>query len=215
MSLRKCSKCGVSQEPSAFQLYKGHPNGQCRACKTKSEKLRRARVGIKPKNMSAVSDGQKLCTGCKGLKPFSDFSPAARGLAGLATCCKACTSEAARERGKDGRGRKYTAEYRKRHRARHLANHRVRMYERMHKIKVTSDGTVTDAFLVELYKTEHCHYCEELTPEPLRTADHRVSLAAGGPHSAENLVMACHRCNSSKRHLSELEFLERIKNERN
>lgn len=43
-----------------------------------------------------------------------------------------------------------------------------------------------------------CHYCKRDIPRGQRHVDHLVPLAKGGPHSAENLVIACQRCNLCK-----------------
>jgi len=53
-----------------------------------------------------------------------------------------------------------------------------------------------------------CHYCG-CEPDYL-TLDHVVPLAAGGAHTEDNVVFACHPCNSLKRDLSVEEFLPLI-----
>lgn len=211
--MRPCSKCGLDQPDSVFQHFNGRPAGQCRACKTEAMKAHRLKLGTPVKNSSVLRGLTKKCTGCKAFRPMGEFSPTERGLGGVATQCKACAAAAAR--GRKPEGRAYTATYRARHRARHLANHRVRMFERRNRVRVQSDGTATDEFLAGLYATTQCHYCQKDTPPTLRTADHRECLALGGKHSASNLVMACWSCNSSKRDLTEKDFVERRKHDRN
>lgn len=49
-----------------------------------------------------------------------------------------------------------------------------------------------------------CFYCG-CRPDYL-TVDHYVPLARGGRHDIENIVFACHRCNSEKRDLMPSEF---------
>lgn len=205
--IRACSKCGFERDITMFQHFKGKPSGQCRICKTESEKKRRERDGIKVKKFSKVENGRKLCLHCDCMKLLTEFSPSKRGTGGVSSYCKPCfvvkvkpSPEKVRER---------TAAYRTRHRARHLAAHRVRMYEYRTRKKVTSDGTVGDDFLKRLYATKDCHYCNQPTEEGLRTADHVVPLNKGGSHSASNLVMACWTCNCTKRDLSEEEFMNK------
>lgn len=210
MELKACSKCGVEQEWSQFQIQKGKPTGQCRSCKTETAKAKRLADGIPVKRLSFIENGHKLCMRCDQMKPLDEFSPTPRGLGGVAANCKPCTADAARERDKEP-VRARTAKYRKDHRERHLAGHRVRMFEYRTRKKVTDDGTVTEEFLKALYATTHCHYCKQPTAEPQRTADHKTALAQGGAHSADNLCMACHSCNSAKRDLNEAQFLERLK----
>lgn len=206
---RICTKCHEERAADLFQKYKGKPSGQCRICKTAAMKIRRADQGIPVKNASRIVGDQKLCTCCKAMKAFTEFAKTPRGLGGMQTVCKSCFRE--RYAQTREQGRQATTSYRKRHRARHLAMHRVRMFERKTKQRATSDGTVTDEFLKELYATEHCHYCTQSTSDEERTADHKIPLAKGGAHSANNLVMACWTCNSSKRDLTEEEFIERLK----
>jgi 5-methylcytosine-specific restriction endonuclease McrA len=51
-----------------------------------------------------------------------------------------------------------------------------------------------------------CHWCEALTTKDKRHVDHVIPLSKGGPHSAENLVCACQRCNCRKRNKLPHEF---------
>lgn len=71
-----------------------------------------------------------------------------------------------------------------------------------------SDGTITDKFLKELYSTAACYYCKSITHKSERTLDHKISLIDGGKHSADNCVMSCVLCNSSKGRKSSVEFLK-------
>lgn len=43
-----------------------------------------------------------------------------------------------------------------------------------------------------------CYYCEEQTPSKGCHFDHIIPLIKGGPHSAENLCVACPACNRRK-----------------
>lgn len=49
-----------------------------------------------------------------------------------------------------------------------------------------------------------CHYCG--TKHKNLTLDHVIPLAKGGGHTLDNIVFACHMCNSSKRDLPAHEF---------
>lgn len=202
----KCSKCGVDQPWSRFQLYKSRPGGQCRGCKTAAMKEKRKRDGVPVRKQSCIEGDKKLCNRCGEMKSIEEFSASERGLGGLAAYCKPCHAEKYRNADKAVIA---TSKYRRVNRERHLANHRVRMFERRNKIKVASDGTVTDEFLRSLYSQEYCRYCFRYVPRDDRTADHVVALNNNGPHSANNLVMACWSCNSSKRDLMEDEFMKK------
>jgi 5-methylcytosine-specific restriction endonuclease McrA len=207
---KACTKCGNIQESHCFQIVNGKPAGQCRACKTATEKLRRASAGIPIKKMSHLDGGMKLCVGCDTMKTIAEFSATDRGLGGVSCYCKVCMAGKARGSKKAA---KTTAAYRARYPERHKAAHRVRMFEYRTSKKVTADGSVTDAFLKELYSKETCYYCKQPTDKDDRTADHRVSLIKGGWHTAENLVMACWTCNCSKQAMSEEDFINRVKND--
>lgn len=210
--MRECPNCHVEKPHSDYQQYKGRPKGWCRKCKAEKEAARRLARGIKPKKLSVIVEGQKLCMKCDTMKPLAEFSPAKRGLGGVAAYCKPCFAMMARQSDKEAMRRR-TADYRKRHRARYLANHRIAMYKYRTLKSVTSDGTVTDEFLNGLYAEPECYYCCKPTPEKERTADHVVPLNKGGIHSASNLVMACFSCNSSKRDEDAELFFERILSE--
>lgn len=159
------------------------------------------------KAQSYLTEGGKLCLECQEVKPLDEFSASKRGRGGVSAYCKPCHTKKFKPEKATVRDR--TAAYRERHRPRYLANHRMAQFKRRTSIEVTSDGTVTDEFLQGLYATDTCRYCQQPTPPEARTADHRIPLARGGAHSASNLVMACFACNSSKRDLTEEEFMEK------
>lgn len=208
-STHSCTKCFVEYPYEKFQLRNGKPSGQCRACKTAAMKAKRKKDGIPVKEYSQIVGTTKLCMCCKVFKEFSEFSPSIRGLGSISTYCKPCTANKYRNKEKANIN---TTKYRKTNRETYLANHRINMFERKAKIKVTDDGTVTKGFLKSLYNTAECYYCNCFVSPKQRTADHKIALKRGGLHSASNLVMACFKCNSSKRDLSEHEFKERLKN---
>lgn len=204
---RLCPHCDLYLPVDRFQLQNGRPSGWCRECRTAKERERRRAAGVSVAKRSFIEDENKLCNDCGEMKSLAEFSPSARGLGGFGAYCKPCQNTRARARSDDTR--KNTARYRERHRERALANHRLAMFEYRTKRKVTSDGSVTDEFLNELYGTTCCYLCGNYTPRKLRTADHVLPLARGGHHSANNLKMACWSCNSSKRDLTPEEFLRR------
>lgn len=207
--LKACSKCKEEKPSSSFQLYKGHPIGQCRECKTAAMKQNRLAAGIAPKTFSIVEGDCKTCLLCAVKKYLNEFSPDKRGSGGVAAYCKPCTSEKYRNKEK---AIKATTKYRQVHRERHLANHRIRMWERRTKLVAVTDGTATEEFLISLYNTEMCAYCKKHTSKEDRTADHIIPLNNGGIHGASNLTMACWSCNSSKHTKSAESFLQRISN---
>ena len=59
-----------------------------------------------------------------------------------------------------------------------------------------------------------CYYCETSTPALQLTMDHLVPLARGGRSIKSNLVPCCKSCNTQKKNLLTIEwiqFLEKIK----
>lgn len=203
-----CPKCTVAQRADRFQLYKGKPNGWCRSCRTALEQKRRRTNGISERPKSRITDDGKTCMNCHQIKPLDHFWPSVRGSGGYSSYCKPCQKSRFYDREE---AKKITMRYRLNNRERWLAIHRVLMFERRTKIKVTQDGTVTDAFLRNLYNTPFCFYCEEFVERNQRTADHKHPLSKSGAHSSDNLVMACFTCNSAKRDLTQEEYEELIK----
>lgn len=65
-------------------------------------------------------------------------------------------------------------------------------------------GPVNEAAIYELYN-HTCVYCGATQN---LTLDHIEALNNGGPHSEDNLVVACGRCNSSKNARLLMEWLE-------
>ncbi|MBP2498383.1 5-methylcytosine-specific restriction endonuclease McrA [Methylobacterium sp. PvP062] len=206
-----CSACLTAKPLADFALLKsgrGGVAGACKACHTTTEKARRAAQGIPVKNLSRIEGDNKLCVTCQEMKPLGDFSPSARGLGGCSANCKPCHN--LRYRAPKERAREVTAKHRARHLERVRARQRIYQFERNKSVRATADGTVTDEFMKALYDTEDCAYCLRFTERDRRTADHATPLARGGAHSADNLVMACHPCNSAKRNRTGEEFLEII-----
>lgn len=200
-----CSKCLVPRDLSEYANNRG---GQwCRKCRADKEQLRRREQGLKVKRLSRIVGETKECMDCHSMKPFSEFFKSKRGAKGIGCHCRSCH---AKRKPSATKSRQYIKKYETKHRERFLALHRMRQFRRKSRIKAESDGTVTDAFLVVLYGTNKCHYCSKIIKRQHRTADHRVPLSKGGQHSASNLVMACHLCNSQKGARTDEEFLKQI-----
>lgn len=104
--------------------------------------------------------------------------------------------------------RESSLRWRRENRERYLAQHRLHQFNRKSLAKASSDGTVTTELLQELYSTETCAYCSGSIEIEQRTIDHAIPLSRGGPHSADNLVMACKSCNCSKSSKTPEEFTE-------
>jgi 5-methylcytosine-specific restriction endonuclease McrA len=92
------------------------------------------------------------------------------------------------------------------------AQKRLDMHNRYQREKAAADGSLTEEFLKTLYATADCYYCRQPTPQKQRTLEHRLPLARGGAHSADNAVMACFTCNMAKGPKTEEEFVAWITN---
>jgi len=58
---------------------------------------------------------------------------------------------------------------------------------------------ITPAQIYALYAAHPtCAYCGVLLTKNIRTLDHIIALARGGPHALSNLIPACKTCNSTK-----------------
>jgi 5-methylcytosine-specific restriction enzyme A len=51
-----------------------------------------------------------------------------------------------------------------------------------------------------------CHYCQNKFPVEELTMDHLIPLIRGGKSNKQNLVPACKKCNSLKKHKLPTEF---------
>lgn len=202
-----CAKCKKEYPPQNYQNKKG--GGWCRVCRTNKEKERRKEKGIDEKKFSVIIDDKKLCMCCGRMKLFKEFPTCNRGKGGLGAYCRPCHKDRYYDPIK---AREACRKYRERHREKHLSDHRIRMWEYNNRKKVTSDGSVTEIFLISLYSTTACYYCKKDTPLENRTVDHKIALANGGKHIAENLVMACWSCNCSKQDKTEEAFLKVLNN---
>lgn len=184
---------------------------KCKSCAAEYDEARRRSQGIAKRLTSVVEDGRKTCVSCGIQGEIESFSPNARGRGGVSAYCRSCVNASARVRNAEtGCYREYTRAYRATNRERWRALHRLTQAKRRGLTKITCDGTVTDAVLKAIYATESCAYCRKQTPENQRTADHVIAIASGGHHSADNLVMACRSCNSSKSDLDVTVFLENL-----
>lgn len=54
-----------------------------------------------------------------------------------------------------------------------------------------------------------CYWCgEPFAVKEEMTVDHKVEMRYGGPHSARNVVIACHACNALRAEFKELSLLD-------
>lgn len=58
----------------------------------------------------------------------------------------------------------------------------------------------------------HCHYCDKFLIFEHSTLDHKVAVSKGGRSDADNLLLACRKCNRLKSDMSYEDFMRKIEN---
>lgn len=194
-----CTKCKKILPISEYSTNQSWCN-KCRAAQN------RDRVGSTKKLIPKIEEDAKECLECREMKLLTEFYNSKRGRLGKGSYCKACQNKRFKQ-SKEYQN-EVTKRYRARHRERYLSDHRIHQFNRKSKIKASSDGSIDDLFLKELYSIEQCYYCKKYIDQNDRTLDHKMPLSKGGVHSKENCVMACFSCNSSKGSKTDVEFLK-------
>ena len=204
--MKICKICNENKPHGEYTKHKKSKDGfayYCNPCRAEYELQRRIKTGIVPKPKPKIVDNfHKECLKCHFIHLIDDFPISKRGRLGRGPYCIECNKEYHKIRTESPdvkkRIREATQKYRDSRREHWRGLHRVHQYNRKNKIKVQSDGTVTEEFMKELYATTHCHWCKESITPDKRTAEHIIPLANGGIHGISNLRMACLSCNSSK-----------------
>lgn len=197
-TLKVCTQCLELKDRKSFGK-----SSWCPACK---QRYYRDNSKAPVKFIPIVTDTHKQCAECKELIKLSEFSPSKRGRLGLSAYCKPCASLRVLRSVPTKIRRIRTQNYRDKNRNWWRALHRINQFNRRRKQKLVSDGTVTKDFIESIYKMTNCYYCKEEIPKDLRTLEHILPLNRGGLHTSTNITMACLKCNTSKRDMTEKEF---------
>lgn len=205
--LKICTKCKQLHKRADF-----NHNSWCRFCINKQNRVYAEMQGVKEKFIPIVNTDSKQCCRCKKIKPLSEYSPSQRGRLGKAPYCKPCASKYRIEKESKEVRRDKTRTYRSKNREWWRSLHRINQFNRRAKIENLSDGTVTPDFVKSIYQQENCYYCNSFVEENKRTLEHKQPLNKDGKHSVTNIVMACFSCNSTKRDMTEDEFINYFKN---
>ncbi len=202
MKIKTCTKCHTEKE---FKKYGKYYPSWCTDCRREAAQKERRDSGIESKVVPKVIDNEhKECLKCHQILHIDLFDKNPRGRLKRSAYCKICFSQYIKDlRDSDlehyrHKTKESTQRYRDNHREHWRGLHRINQYNRKNKIKVQSDGTVTEQFMKELYATEICYWCQKPTLIENRTAEHVIPLDKGGVHGVSNLKMACLSCNSSK-----------------
>ena len=190
---KRCSKCGETQPLSEFVKDAQRKDGlypQCRACGKQYREDHREELAIRAEeyrknhreeaaayNRKYQQDHREECT-----KRSADWRHA-NPVRAAAKCRRWRQAHPERAAG-------VTRRYRQANLNKHAAGEHRR---RARKLGATVEAVDIEA--VWAYWGPMCAYCG--ATEPLEI-DHIASLSQGGPHSFDNLCVACRSCNSSK-----------------
>jgi hypothetical protein len=201
--MKTCCECKKNESEVEFTVSRKY---HCKNCIRKRNQEYTLKQGKKLKFIPIITDTHKQCGECKEMVELSKFSPSIRGKLGLSSYCKYCSSKRQLKRVSKEDRKIQTQKYRDNNREWWRALHRINQFNRRNKIKLASDGTITQYFVKEIYSIENCYYCKDFTPEKFRTLEHKQPLNKGGLHSSNNIVMSCLQCNCTKRDMTEEEF---------
>lgn len=210
--MKKCSRCKKTESDVEFSISSKY---YCKLCVRHYNEQYSVKKGCKVKFKPVVTDTHKQCCTCKELKLLSEYSNAIRGKKGKSSYCKPCASTYQLNKVDKETRRLKTQKYRNNNREWWRSLHRINQFNRRKKIKALQDGTVTIQVVKNILQLKICHYCKEITPEKFRTIEHKQPLNKNGVHSIDNLTMACSLCNSTKRDMTEQEFLTYKNNTKN
>lgn len=171
-------------------------------------------------------DGTRTCTKCGERKLLDQFDKVKNATLGRRSNCKACRSQdmktryrlkeeelraAARQRRRDNPDATREADRRRNREPHRVALHAERMVQRRARMAgARTEPGVTRENLRRQYG-DACFYCgvemdftrrrrsDPLSPT-LATVEHVHPIALGGSHTWDNVVLACWKCNCSKRH---------------
>lgn len=102
----------------------------------------------------------------------------------------------------------YNAEYRKANR--HYFKRKA--YERRMLEEAAGEMASEEELAQMLEDQQHqCAYCLVALTQKNTTVDHMIPLSRGGDNDALNLCICCSTCNSSKRSLTAVEYMERLR----
>jgi 5-methylcytosine-specific restriction endonuclease McrA len=171
----------------------------------------------------------KTCTKCGETKPNDGFCRDSKAPDQLSWSCKACLNESSRkwhaanrERSKE-RTREWHRQNRPDETARAAAVKRAREWceqnpdklrasrkNRKHNRRARERGGMTAPELRQWESAQRkvCHWCGDKCAT--YEIDHRVPLAKGGKHEAQNLVIACQPCNRKKGARCPVEFAQSL-----
>ena len=171
------------------------------------QRIRQGGLSVKPPRhsrcpiFSSRFAGCKPCTKCGVIKRLSDFPYAKNRFMNAASACKPCKLEQTK-RWRENNQEKLNIQRRQRYaarpdvRAKSLMRTKATKARRRSRMKdIRCDLTAQQWRDIQAIYGHRCAYCGQRKP---LTQDHVVPIAAGGDHTASNIVPACRSCNSQK-----------------
>lgn len=170
-----------------------------------------------------IIDGKKYCSKCMRLLPIENFTKCSAIKSGLSSACKECSNKQDKLRIKGFRKCKRCGEFKPLEQYTGIRavchdckkpkpvkiydcesdRRRAEKHRRKARIKnLQCNFTQKEWLKVQHYFNNRCAYCGT---EGRLTQDHFIPLSKGGEYSKNNIVPACHMCNSLKR---DLDFFE-------
>lgn len=176
-----CLTCGLEKPAADFGLNSNANDGKqphCKLCENVSQmqRLQQYADGTRPYRPCDV----KYCSGCKTVKSHMEFSGNKYAADGLHSYCKPCAM----------------ARQTQHNRAKPEVSRAATRRRRARK-KQCGDVSLTIAqwqFVLAKQKGR-CYYCGR---KRRLTQDHILALMNGGTHTMDNVIAACHSCNSRK-----------------
>jgi hypothetical protein len=133
-----------------------------------------------------VMPNNKCCNKCKVAKPIDEFYENRHSLDGLQSICISCSKS------------KLNTNTNNRARATWMANYAPILEEDIKALLEASDYRCTYCG-IEVYKGKNLEY------------DHKIPICRGGPHTIENLAVACSKDNRRKGRMTDTEYKEQLK----
>ena len=170
-------------------------------------------MGVTPDTPPTIIDDvlSRFCTSCRSWKPATAefFQPQKGCRMGLRPTCRDCMrsrSRAYAEQNSSAAVARAT-EWNRRNRDRHR---QILRAVKINRRKAPGSIKATDIAAALERQGTVCFYCSQSVSDRYEV-DHFIALSKGGSNSAENIVIACRRCNRAKGSKDPAAFKEQLK----
>lgn len=209
---KQCEECG-----GAFRVPRYHTRHRpCRFCSVQC--AGRARTGT-PKRQPIkrrVINNHLPCAMCGEVKPSEAFSRDKSRSSGRHSYCSTCRSERRKKRRRSdpewaAREVRRNTRYAQENRAKARLYARTSQARRKAQKLKTETEPITADDVKSMLKAQRgrCWWCGTKVGEAF-DVDHVIPLSKGGPHTLDNLVIACQPCNRRKHARMPWDFAGRL-----